>query len=71
MGATGGLPGANAAPETEELPDIELQEVASPQDGPSAPFDPAAGTDADTAVDQATVDVQEVDAGQRELDEQA
>jgi hypothetical protein len=47
LGATGGLPGANAVPQASELSPDELDDTVNPGDVVTTPVDPSMGPDVD------------------------
>jgi hypothetical protein len=51
VGATGGLPGANAAPAASEPTADELADTLSTGDASTTPVDPGTGWDVDRVVD--------------------
>jgi hypothetical protein len=51
VGATGGLPGANAAPAASEPTTDELADTLSTGDTATTPVDPGTGLDVDQVVD--------------------
>jgi len=68
LGATGGLPGANAAPRAAELTGDELDGTVATGDVPTTPIDPAGGVDADDAADHGVVDLESIDRETRQRD---
>ncbi len=70
LGATGGLPGANAVPEASELTADELDDTVATGDVATTPTDPASDTDADDTVDNGLVDVESIDRETRTADTQ-
>jgi hypothetical protein len=51
LGQTGGLPGANAAPQAAEATPDDVKDTVATGDVGTTPYDPVAGTDADTVAD--------------------